>query len=204
MRLIDRLNLETAASHAEVDEAMLHVAVTPASYRRYLSRTYGFVAALERSITTTPRIESYVDLRRFNKEELLRRDLIALGATAAQVNAIPQCAVPLFDFVEEALGWAFFVERSTLAHNALFRYFAGVIPGEIAFASSYLKCYFGSVGEMWRAFGDSLELVARDDNAGKVQVVVDGALAAFRCYRSWSQNQERDPAVSSSARPAHV
>jgi len=205
MRLVERLNQETAPSHPEVDEPVLRAPVTPRTYQRFLTRTFGFVAPVERSITTTPKIEKYVDLRRFNKEELLRRDLLAMRVTQAQIDGFPQCAVPLFNDPEEALGWAYFVERSTLAHHALFRHFAAAIPGEVAFASTYLKCYFGSAGEMWRAFGETLELVVQrgEDN---VKLVIDGATTAFRFYRSWQQQEEeREPqTASSSARQSHA
>jgi len=204
MRLVDRLNQETAPSHQDVDERALRAPATPRSYQRFLIRTFGFVAPIERAITTTPKIEKYVDLRRFNKAELLRRDLLATRVTQAQIDSFPQCAVPLFNDPEEALGWAYFVERSTLAHNALFRYFASAIPGEVAFASTYLKCYFGSAGEMWRAFGETLEQIAYQGET-RVKVVIDAAKTAFRFYRSWQQEDEREPhTASSSARLSHA
>jgi heme oxygenase len=194
MRLIDRLDVETAASHAEVDDDALLGPTDSQSYRQYLSGTFGFVAPVERSIATTPNIERIVDLRRFNKVELLRRDLLAMRMTAQQINTLPQCAVPFFTTAEEALGWAYFIERRTLTHNAVFRRFAAAIPGEVAFASSYLKCYFGSVGEMWKAFGDALDTIAATD----ATAVIDGARTAFRFYRSWQQPAVREHASPSS------
>ena len=206
MRLVDRLNQETGPSHPDVDQWALSAPVTTRGYQRYLMRTFGFVAPVERTITSTPKIDKFVDPRRFNKEELLRRDMIALRMTPAQIDAIRQCAVPLFDQPEEALGWAYFVERSTLAHNAVFRHFARGIPGDVAFASTYLKCYFGSVGEMWRGFGEALDgVVARGE--AKVKLVIDGAQAAFRFYRGWSEQHEDEhdrPTASSGARPTHA
>jgi heme oxygenase len=198
MRLIDRLNNETASSHADVDGDALSGVADAAGYKRYLTGTFGFVAPVERSIATTPEIERIVDLRRFNKAELLRRDLVAMRLTAQQINALPQCAVPLFNTPVEALGWAYFLERRTLSHNAVFRRFAATIPGEVAFASSYLKCYFGSVGEMWKAFGESLDTLNADDAAA----VVDGARTAFRFYRSWQYPASREPSNTAAVQPA--
>jgi heme oxygenase len=186
VRLIDRLNDETAEFHAEVDNELVSRPVNARRYQHYLVRTYGFVAPIERSISTTPDIENFVDLRRFNKEELLRRDLLALHYTTHQIDTLPQCTVPLFETAAEALGWAYFVERSTLAHSATFRYVASCIPGEVAFASSYLKCYFGAVGEMWRGFGDALEL-ANNTNA---KAVIVAARAAFTLYQRWRHDDE--------------
>lgn len=179
------------ASHGEVDGALLSQRVTSRAYQRYLARTWGFVAPVERSIATTPDIEKYVDLRRFNKEELLRRDLKALQYTTRALNALPQCSVPLFSTAPEALGWAYFLERSTRSNNAAYCALAATIPGDIAWASSYLKCYFGAVGEMWSAFASALDLVADKD----AETVVEAALAAFRSHAHW-QRQTRTRANS--------
>lgn len=189
MRLVDRLNQETVGHHADVDNELVVRPISARGYQRFLARTYGFVAPLERAITTTPDIERYVDLRRFNKEELLRRDLLALHYTTHQINILPQCSVPLFNTAAEALGWAYFIERSTLSHGAAFRAVASQIPGEAAFASSYLKCYIGAVGEMWRAFGQSLDQIGAD---GDVEQVVEAARAAFRFYDSWNEPNRAD------------
>jgi heme oxygenase len=184
MRLVDRLQQETLSLHAEVDEELTTKPVNARAYQRYLARVYGFVAPLERSISTTPAIEKYVDLRRFNKEELLRRDLLALHYTNHQIDVLPQCSVPLFNTAAEALGWAYFIERSTLAHGSTFRAVASHIPGDVAFASSYLKCYFGAVGEMWRAFSDSLDQIDAD---GEGDSVLESARTAFMFYHRWRE-----------------
>ncbi len=183
MRLVERLHQLTVAFHEDVDGALLSRRVSPRAYQRYLSRTYGFVAPAERSITTTPDIDKFVDVRRFDKEELLRRDLIALQYTRKAIDTLPQCSIPLFSTAPEALGWAYFLERSTRANNATYRALAAAIPGEIAFASSYLKCYFGAVGEMWSAFESALDLVPE----AETETVIDAALAAFRAHERWQR-----------------
>lgn len=194
VRLIDRLNQATATFHADVDGALISRRVSARTYQRYLARTYGFVAPVERSITTTPSIEKFVDLRRFNKEELLRRDLVALQYTTKGIEALPRCSIPLFDTAAQALGWAYFLERSTRSNNATYRTLASEIPGEIAFASSYIKCYFGAVGEMWSAFECALDLVAEDET----KHVIDAALAAFHAHDRW-QRAVRGRATSRSS-----
>ena len=60
---------------------------------------------------------------------------------------------------------------------------ANAIPGDMAFASTYLKCYAGSVGEMWRSFGQSLEnAAAAPSDADRI---LDAARAAYRHFRRW-------------------
>jgi heme oxygenase len=197
MSLLDQLGVKADEFHAaSADDALLG-AVTPVGYRSYLTRTYGFVRPIERAIQSTPGIERYTDVRRFQKHELLRRDLMTLRMTAEQIGALPLCSVPLFETPEEAFGWAHLIERSVLRHGELFRHLASTIPGEVAFASSYLKCYVGRVGEMWRSWGQTLGAFEGDRDS--TERVIDAARAAARCYRSWRflHGQREGVAVSS-------
>lgn len=190
MGLIDEVSRETEALHAVAGGVSLLAFPTSDAYRSYLVRLFGFVFPVERSILSTPRIERYVDIRRFHKHELLRRDLMALHMTYERIGNLPLCAVPALRTPEEALGWAYPIERSTLDHGDLFRRLASTIPGELAFASSYLKCYLGMLGEMWSDFGDALNAFARD--LAKKERLIDSAKAAARCYRTWHFESDRE------------
>ncbi|HEY5927325.1 MAG TPA: biliverdin-producing heme oxygenase [Kofleriaceae bacterium] len=192
MRLAERINAETSSFHAEADEDTIRLfgAITADDYRRYLMHTYGFVAPVERAIVQVTSAEHYVDLRRFNKQELIRRDLRALRVSEDTIKHLPQCRVPALANAEAVLGWAYVLERGTLGFGNLFRHLATVLPGEAAFASSYLKCYFGAVGEAWRSF-----LLALDAAGGHgdqhARDVIAAAIAAFRTYRAWCYTAER-------------
>src|SRR5262249_47095863 len=155
---IDRLSAETIPFHAEADEDVrtLLGAATAAGYRHFLIRTYGFTCPIERAIASVPGIERYLDPRRLRKHELLRRDLSGFHMTSEQINRIAQCPVPVLETPQEALGWAYPIERAALRHTQLFHHLAAAIPGAVAFTSSYLKCYFGAVGEAWKTFGRAL------------------------------------------------
>jgi len=186
MRLAERINAETSSFHSEADEDTIRLlgAITADDYRRYLMHTYGFVAPVERAIVQVPSAERYVDLRRFNKQELIRRDLRALHVAEIVIARLPQCEVPPLANAEAVLGWAYVLERGTLGYSNLFRHLASVLPGEAAFASSYLKCYFGAVGEAWRSFLQALD-VAGDHDEQHARDVIGAATTAFRTYRAW-------------------
>jgi len=185
-RLVDRLTEETRGLHKEIEgegEGLLAEISVPA-YRRYLTRWYGFVFPLERALADVPGLSQVLDLRRVRKHQLIVHDLQALGLKPADISRIPQCmTVPQLDDVRVSVGWAFVIERSTLDHPNLFRRLANAIPGDMAFASTYLKCYAGSVGEMWRSFGDALDAAApTPEDATRV---IDAARAAYRHFRRW-------------------
>lgn len=187
--LLDQLHTETEAFHAEADADALELLgpVAVADYWRFLVRTYGFVASVERAIAQTPGLDDVVDMRRFHKHTLLRQDLLAFGMLSEDIHRVSQCVVPRFTAVEQALGWAYVIERSTLGHSNLFRHLGMVMPGNVAFTSAYLKCYFGAVGEMWRSFGEALERYAHPARARRV---IDAAKAAFRAQRSWRYDHD--------------
>jgi heme oxygenase len=182
--LLDRLAEETRVlqEEADADVDRLVGAATIDGYRHLLTTSYGFVSPLERSLADTPGIERYLDPRRLRKHVLLEHDLGVLGVK--DIRALPQCmSIPWFDNVQDALGWAYVIERSTLNHPNTFRRLALALPGEVAFASSYLKCYFGSVGEMWRSFGE--DLATSVNGTEQENQLVDAARAGYRHYRRW-------------------
>jgi heme oxygenase len=185
---IDRLGVITQQLHTLTDKDR-EASWDSSDYRRYLTRMYGFVLPVERSIQSTPHIGSYIDVRRFQKHELLRRDLMAHRMTPQQIEALALCAVPEFDTPEEAFGWASLIERNTLHHAGLFHRLASTNPGDAAFAASYLKCYSGGVGEMWKTFRHA---VAAFQGTGERRERLSAATkAALRCYESWRLLHDR-------------
>ncbi len=184
-RVLDRLTGETRGLHKEIEgEAdLLLRAISVPAYRRYLARWYGFVAPLERALRSLPGLSQVIDPRRLRKHQLLGHDLQALHLKQPAIAALPQCEIPSFIDVRDAMGWAFVVERTTLDHPGLFRRLASVIPGDMAFASAYLTCYAGSVGEMWRSFEQSLETAAPSE--GDSDRIVSASQIAYRHFRRW-------------------
>jgi heme oxygenase len=186
MRAIERLEIETRQLHGEMDAEVAAVlgARTPAGYQRYLARTYGFVAPLERCLADTPGLAPFLDGRRLLKHLLIEHDLQTLGLKQLEIQSIPQCMwIPWFDNPFVALGWAYIVERTTLEHPNLFRHLASALPGEAAFAASYLKVYAGSTHEMWQSFADGLELASSIPH--HFDLLREGTRAGYRFFRRW-------------------
>ncbi len=188
MRFVERLDQATAVARAELDAdcaSLVSDTCDAIAYRKYLCRTYGFVAPVERSLAETPDLENFLDLRSLRKHVLIVADLSALGMRQVDIGMVPQCmSIPWFDDPIDALGWAYVIERGTQGHTQLFRRLAIRLPGELAFAASYLKCYVGSVGEMWRGFSDRLERAGADPRAS-VRIIQSAqtAYVHFRRFR---------------------
>ncbi len=188
--VVARLSSETQLHHAEVDadlERLLEVP-TAHTYRLWLVRQHGFLAPFEAALDASAAIAATVDAHTRRKAPRLRSDLLALGVSGAAITGAPRCAaVPeRFARVPVALGWLFVVERATLQHGSAFRQLARVLPGEVAFASSVLKCYDGNVGVMWRAFAALVDEACREPE--QIAALVGAAKDAFRRLRRWQHD----------------
>lgn len=165
LRTLVRLNEETQPHHADadsdVDRYLFRPSVTADEYRIYLSRIYGFLVPLEASLAMAPGLEEVIDVRGRAKSALVVHDLMALGMSMTEVNDLPQCqGIPAFRGPAAALGWMYVIERPLLASAVIRGHLATFLRAEMAYASSYLSCYAGQVGTMWRELGEAMDRVA--------------------------------------------
>jgi heme oxygenase len=91
--------------------------------------------------------------------------------------------IPWFEDPWTALGWAFVIERNALSFPRLFTHLASTLPGEAAFAASFLKMYAGATGEMWQSFSAGVELASASPR--HLEKMVGGATSAYRSFRRW-------------------
>lgn len=193
--MIDRLNVETRVHHADADadlDALFRGDVTATHYLVFLMRTYGFEAALEASISLTPRLEQVVDPRPRARAGYLALDMMALSLRPQEVSDLPMClTIPLFRSVAEALGWRYVIERMTLAHNVIRRHLMTRLPTEMELASTYLSAYDGVVGKRWQELGTALDEVC--SHPAIADRVLAAAGEAFRCRRTWSSADHGAP-----------
>ncbi len=192
LRLLDRLDLETGLLQREADSDVHRLlgTVSVEQYRRYLTETFGMVRPIERALARVEGLPHVLDPRRLRKHELLARDLEALGLKPSVIDDIPRCAIPPLPTVHEALGWVFVIEHSTLSHSDLFLQLALGLPGVAAFASSYLKCYFGAVGETWKSFCHDLE--AATQTSEQADRVVQSVKSSYGHFRGWHRSQNNE------------
>lgn len=191
--MIERLNEETRAHHAEADadlDVLFHRDASATHYMLYLMRVYGFEAPLESTLATTPTLDLLVNLKERTRASFIAQDLLALGLRPNHVAELPMClTIPSFRGAAEALGWMYVIERTTLAHSVIRHHLLTRLPDEMKRASSYLQSYSGVVGTHWRKFGASLDNVAR--HPAIADRVVASANEAFRCQRRWLQREQQ-------------
>ena len=191
--MVERLTTETRAHQANADslfDLLFADDVSTAHYLVFLRRTYGFEAALEAMLSTTPNLGLMIDMHERAKGTYLAQDMLALGLRPNAIARLPQCmAIPEFRGAAEALGWMYVVERTTLASSVVRRHLLTRLPREMHYASSYFQCYTGVVGARWREFGAKL-----DDIASQMAIadrIVAGAQMAFACQHEWAGREAR-------------
>lgn len=184
--LLMRLNMATRQSHAEVDEPWLHLlrpTVSRADYLAQLVRTYGFIAPFESACKYTPDMGQVLDVRQLARAGLIARDLLVLGLAPAQVSSIDQCgSIMPFRGVNEALGWLYVVERSTLLQDGIRRHLLSHLP-DVENACAYLSTYERGVSEHWSSFGQTLDRHGSTPEAANE--IIAAAHDGFECVKQW-------------------
>ncbi|HSD90629.1 MAG TPA: biliverdin-producing heme oxygenase [Kofleriaceae bacterium] len=188
LQLLARLNEETQIHHADadsdVDRYLFCSRVSVDGYRTYLQRVYGFLVPLEAALATAPELDTLIDIRGRAKSALVAHDLLALGMTMTEINALPQCLrVATFRGPAAALGWMYVVERPMLASAVIRGHLSAHLPVEMETASAFFLAYAGQVGAMWRELGLVMDQVSQ--TPAIADRVVVAAHDAFRTFQLW-------------------
>ncbi|MBK4998691.1 biliverdin-producing heme oxygenase [Pseudomonas sp. S31] len=177
--LLLALRAGTRACHTALEERLpfFREGFDVAGYRRLLSAYYGFHAPLELTLAGYQGVERA-------KAPALVRDLLALGLSAADIDALPLCqALPAVEDEARALGVMYVLEGSTLGGQVLKRAMAerlGLAPDR---GLGFLDVYGAASGSYWRAFLERLADAActQAAQAATVQAAID----TFVCFERW-------------------
>lgn len=182
--MLVRIARETKPHHASADADRLALLDEPAptreQYLAFLESVYAFEVPYELALVQTPGLDPRI-LRHRSKSARLHNDLLALGASDADLGELPRPAIPMFRSEAQALGWLYVVERNTLLHGLMRRHLGRAIPTVIERAGAYLAAY-ESPGTRYRELGVDLDAAARRAMPGEI---IGAAHAAFACQRFW-------------------
>jgi heme oxygenase (biliverdin-IX-beta and delta-forming) len=184
MSTIADLRAATWPSHQKL-ERRLNVKARFSSalgYRKHLEQMWGFCAPLE------GRIEEYIgaalqDFDSRRKMPLLRRDLLATGASPSTIEALPHAQPPPCEETADALGCLYVIEGATLGGRTLLPLVTknlGLTAGQ---GAEFLASYGDRVEPMWRGFGIALDAWCHD--ARRNTRARDAAVATFDSLGEW-------------------
>ena len=177
----------TKSHHADADLVQLQLlgrVDTLESYRKHLTKLYGFQRPLQSFFTTTPEL-SGSGLAHPMRLITLRDDLLALGVAPTELTTMRGCTMALAgaDF-PRTLGWFFVAERMTLLSTLILRKLKRRLPAQLFDATTtYMAACSSQSGTRWVQLGSLLDRRAcHDDVLDRVEA---GAHEAFECQRSW-------------------
>lgn len=182
-KLLDRLKLETAAEHAEIERAadILRPRLELEQYRQYLERTLAFYLVAEHALWRMG-VWNTLGLAALDREKLpiLAEDIVLLGNLEPE-NIVPCPEGPAFGSTAEAVGGAYVLEGSTLGGRVISRHIQRVLGPNVP--RSFLECYGARTGEQWQSFRTALSRYAR--TRALEDQVITGARETFRSFARW-------------------
>jgi heme oxygenase (biliverdin-IX-beta and delta-forming) len=186
MSAMAALRAATWPSHQRLEKRLdvkARFASMPA-YREHLEKLWGFCGPLEQRLGQQPVGEALADCAARRKLPLLTRDLVALGAEAAAVQALPRCEglAPCAD-VAAALGCLYVLEGATLGGRTLLPMVNQRLGLSAHSGAAFLASYGDQVSSMWQGFGTALD--AWCASAARSALAAQAAVATFESLELW-------------------
>ncbi len=177
------LRAATAVQHTSLEARLplTHPSLDHRTYRRVIEAYYGFHAPLQWTI------ERFLGSGKASVERqkipALRKDLQALGLSAAQIDALPLCDdLPVLKHQAHLLGIMYVMEGATLGGQVLRRIIAAKLAIHADNGGEFLDVYGRDTGRLWKAF---LKQLADFDHPDANPHVVNAACATFACFTKW-------------------
>jgi heme oxygenase len=184
-----RLRSATAATHERLHRhpgffGLLHGSLTIAEYSSLLARLYGFHWPLERVFRMIPgNMRGRIDLRAREKAHLLYADLIAVGMSASEIDALPLCSNLSQIHTEEALfGCLYVVEGAGLGGSMMARNLDFLLGAEVSSGRQFFLGRKSADPLPWAAYCELLEICAAE---GNLDDIIDGARKTFDSFELW-------------------
>jgi heme oxygenase len=170
--LLERLRAATREQHADLDATVgKEMALSTASYARFLSASLRAVCALEGGVERTLGAAHHAV-----REALLRSDLAALG-----VSAPASCAAADPRTKASAFGAAYVLEGSALGGVVLAETVRHSLGPEVQ--TAYLRLRGGETAARWRWFLSELEAFGKLASERAQGDSCEAAIAGFEIYR---------------------
>ena len=181
--LLQMLRAATAVQHKAL-EARLPLTrpeLDVATYTQVIKAYYGFHLPLQQRLQAFDSVEN-ADTGRL-KITALVKDLLALGLTPSQIDALPQCSdLPVLENPSHLLGIQYVMEGATLGGQVLRRIIADRLSIDAASGGEFLDVYGQDTGRLWKAF---LKRLADADHPDHNQDVTSAACATFASFERW-------------------
>jgi len=197
--LMPALRRYTADHHSRAERAVnLKAGLSSlGSYRKLMSRFYGFYAPLESALEHQAEVAVELLFPARRKTRVLQADLRALGVMTPDFASIERCkALPRIETVAHVVGCLYVLEGATLGGRVIapgLEKQLGITAGN---GGAFFASYANHVEAMWSSFGRAAEYCC--DTAESRDHALNAAAATFECFIRWFRS-ERLYAVSTGA-----
>jgi heme oxygenase len=172
-------------------------AISLGQYRTLLQEFWGFYAPLEARIWARPEWQTQpFSIAERQKLPRLAADLQALGMSASQLEALPQCHhLPSLDSWPQVLGAMYVLEGATLGGQIIARHLKQMLGIEGHNGAGFFNSYGAQVGPMWQAFGAFLNSQVLVLAPAQAQEVIQAANGTFGALAFWLLNSSEQELV---------
>ncbi len=184
--LLDKIKQQTAQNHAAMENSILMKPIINRelsldSYKKILTKFYGFFQPLENSINRFSDIPNYLpDLETRRKSLAIKEDLHRLGYK----NEIDICTdLPEITTLSQALGCLYVMEGSTLGGRMISKIIKESLLLDKDSGVSFFSGYGEETGKKWKLFCQALTVfstAAKDDNT-----IINAANETFIKIKNW-------------------
>lgn len=180
---LHRVVSQTRAHHAAADAQRLAImdASSPAHYRAFLERVWGFESWVEMRASSIEGLELAAAGARLRVARL-HEDLVGLGLTPLDVASLPHASFEI-PSLPEGLGWLLVIERHVLLAGLIRRHLASELGEPFVSASRYLAAHRDG-GTRMRELGDVLADAIMRGRA-RPEAIVAAARVAFEAQLHW-------------------
>lgn len=184
MALRALLRESTAPAHTEIEKnrrlsLLTSSALDKESYRDVLARYYGFFRPIENALSESPFANVVPNLHERFKSAELTQDLLGLGLTAQDIEALPFATqLPPVQTRAQILGVMYVLEGSALGGMMIAR---GLTAHPWWGGGSFFHSDGAAVSSRWKSYLAALETVPESE----WPEVVSSALATFKALDHW-------------------
>jgi heme oxygenase (biliverdin-IX-beta and delta-forming) len=180
--ILHQLKQQTAAHHLQLEtEADIWPSLSCLDeYRKLIITMFGIYKPLESRLQAVEELSIFLpDVGSRWKSQTLTRDLAALGVFPGSTLMCPDIVAILN--VAQAFGCLYVLEGSTLGGQIISRQLQAKLALTPENGCAFFSSYGPRVGQMWKVFGERLEMFCSDHPESREQIV-QAALATFEYF----------------------
>jgi heme oxygenase len=184
--ILKRLKLATSACHAALEDQLplMRSDLSREEYRQFVGRFFGFYAPLETLLMASNHWQLLAfDYAARQKTPRLVQDLVAMGASAAELAATPRCTnLPALTTPAQLLGCLYVIEGATLGGRIITRQLQTQLGLSPESGGAFFDGYGAQTGPHWKAFCTMLTNNADESRHG---AIVASANRTFETLTHW-------------------